>query len=204
MHPHTMFTPIFIALTSLFKFEICSSNDDLKELNKLLKEKLAPINYHLGKSNNPDDIKILGDQANEVIREFLMEHPEAFEQVEASKKSKFKNHNSKTLEEAIKLKKELRKKVEGPNSTIEDTKRFRLALRAISDLRKLEKKKDQIKTAKNQEELYFKNKWDFAKKACKGSLEAVPELPGFSKTLADEYYPSTYSIPKIIDLSSLN
>ena len=113
-------------------------------------------------------------------------------------------HNSKTLEEAIKLKKELRKKVEGPNSTIEDTKRFRLALRAISDLRKLEKKKDQIKTAKNQEELYFKNKWDFAKKACKGSLEAVPELPGFSKTLADEYYPSTYSIPKIIDLSSLN
>ena len=93
MQPHTLFIPIFIALTSLIKF----SAPDLKELNKLLKTKLAPINYHLGRSNNPEDIRTLGDQANTVIRDFLIEHPEVFEQVEATKKSKFKKHTSNTL-----------------------------------------------------------------------------------------------------------
>ena len=55
-----MFATIFIALASLVKFEIEASKDDLIELNKALKEKLVPINYHLGKCNNPADIQTLG------------------------------------------------------------------------------------------------------------------------------------------------
>ena len=73
----------------------------------------------------------LGDQANILIKEFLAEHPYEFEAIETDKKSKFIKHTSRTLAEAIKLKKDLKKKAEGPNATDEDRKRFRKALKAI-------------------------------------------------------------------------
>ena len=64
----------------------------------------------------------------------MIENPELFENIETTKRSKFKKHTSKTLEEAIKLKKDLKKKAEAKNATEEDRKRFRQALRAINDL----------------------------------------------------------------------
>ena len=147
---------IFLSLTSLLKFELSCSKDEQTELNKALKQKLAPINYHLGRSNNPEDIKVLGNQANIIIRDFLLENPEAFEQIEATKKSKYKRHTSKTLEEAIKIKKELRNKVQGPNATIEDRKKFREALKAISDLRKIEKKMNNLKLPDTKKNYFSK------------------------------------------------
>ena len=90
------------------------------------------------------------------------------------------------------------------NATSDDKKNFRAALKAIKDLRKIERKKEQIKRSRHQEEMYFKNKWDFAKKACSGALEKVAEVPQFDKVTADQYYQSTYSNPKVIDLSTLH
>ena len=52
--------------------------------------------------------------------------------------------------------------------------------------------------------MYFKNKWDFAKKACNDTLDTVTDPPHFNKATADNYYQTTYSNPKIIDLTALN
>ena len=143
-----MFASIFLTLTSIIKFKLNAEKDELIELNKLLKQRLAPINYHLGRSNNPEDIQKLGDHANVIIRDFLLEHPEAFESVDTNKKSNnYIKHTSKTLEEAIKVKNALRKVIKRQNATPDDKKKFRAALNAIKDLRKLEHKKELIKTA---------------------------------------------------------
>ena len=139
-----------------------------------------------------------------ILRDFLLEHPEAFKVVDPNRTSKFIKHNSKTLEEAIRIKNTLRKVIKRSDATTDDRKKFRLALSAIRDLRKLEQKKELLKTARHQEELYFKNKWDFARKACNGTLEKAAEIPTFDKATADQFYQSTYSIPKTIDLSALN
>ena len=41
-------------------------------------------------------------------------------------------------------------------------------------------------------------------KAVKDTLDLKPEPPGFSKIQADQFYPETYSNPKIIDPTKLN
>ena len=72
---------------------------------------------------------------NITIRDFLLEHPEVFEAVESNKKTKHVKHKSKTLEEAIKIKNNIKRKAQGPNATEKDRKEFRLALSSISDLK---------------------------------------------------------------------
>ena len=100
-----MFFPIFISLTSIVKFEEPKiEKSEWDRLNNELKQKLAPINHHICKSKNPEDIITLGDQANIIIRDFLIENPELFENTETTKRSKYKKHTLKSLEEAIKLK----------------------------------------------------------------------------------------------------
>ena len=176
-----MFSASYIALTSLVKFAADAlEKGDWSKLNDELKKKLAPINHHINRSNNPSDIIELGNLANITIRNFLLEHPEEFEATETSKKSKFQKQQRKTLEEATNLKKELRKKAFANNATEDDRKRFRACLRAICDLKKAENKKQLLKTSQHQESLYFKNKWDFAKNACKGTLGSTLDPPGFS------------------------
>ena len=89
MQPHIF--PIFIALTCLVKFAVDAiEKKNWSKLNDELKNKLAPINYHINRSNNPQDTIVLGNQANIIIRDFLLEHPEEFEAIDTSKKSKFK------------------------------------------------------------------------------------------------------------------
>ena len=201
----SMFIPIFLTLASVVKFvEPKIEKSEWKNLNEKLKEKLVPIHHHLCRSQTPEDIITLGDQANIVIRDFLLEHPELFETVESTKKTKFKKHNSKALEEAVKLKKELKRKAEHKDATEDDKKKFRLVLRAISDLRKAEKRREEAKTSEHYEKQYNKNKWKFAKKAVNGDLDKLDEPPGFTKAEADEFYPQTYSVPKMIDINQLN
>ena len=137
-----MFLPIFIALTSIVKFlEPKIEKSEWSELNDKLKEKLTPINHHISRSKNPQDIVILGDQANVVIQNFLLEHPEIFEAAESTKKSKFRKHTPKALEDAVKLKNILKKKAANYDSTEKYRKQFMKALRAVSDLREAERRK---------------------------------------------------------------
>ena len=152
--------PVFIALSSFVKFDAVCEKHEWDKLNHTLKSKLEAFIHHLNRVNNPEDVSRLGDQANVIIKEFLEEHPEAFETVDTNKKSKYVKHSSKTLAEAIEIKKTLKKKAQD-----NDIKQFRAALKAICDLRKAERKKELFKTSKLQEEMYLKNKWEFSKKA---------------------------------------
>ena len=101
------------------------------------------------------------------------------------------------------MKKELNRKLRQPGATREDTIALRKCLRAISDLRKAEKERDRLKTAKHQESLYFKDKWEFARNAVKGTLDKTEQAPTFTKHTADDYFKSTYSSPREIDLEQL-
>ena len=105
-----MFLSIFLALSSFVKLSAPKlERDEWNDLNNNLKSKLNPINFHLSRATNPEDIVTLGDQANIIIREFLLEHPEVFEATETGKNSKYTKHQPKSIEEATKLKKHLKK-----------------------------------------------------------------------------------------------
>ena len=71
-------------------------------------------------------------------------------------------------------------------------------------MKNVEKKKEEQKTALHQENLYQKNRWDFAKKVTKGTLHQDQKFPSFRKTDADHFYPTTYSLPKVIQVEDLN
>ena len=58
-------------------------------------------------------------------------------------------HQSKSLEESKRTKNDLWKKAFSVNGTEEDRKSFREAVRAISDLKKKERKKEDLKTARH-------------------------------------------------------
>ena len=192
---------------SIVKFVLPSAEKDIWEgINAELRDKLHPYHHHLARLNNAEDIADMGNQINSVIRDFLLERPELFDTIESENSSKaaFINHPFKTLEQAKKAKNYLRKKAFGRDGTKDDKKRFYEAVKAVSELKKKAKKKEEIKTAKWQEDLYFKNKWEFAKHACNGTIGSKSQPPGFSKAEADTYYPQHYSIPKEIDFTSLN
>ena len=68
---------------------------------------------HLKRARNPEDIAVLGDQATIVIRDFLIEHEELFEE-ETKQVKKHKAHShSKSIQELqlMKGKKHLAEKV---------------------------------------------------------------------------------------------
>ena len=55
-----------------------------------------------------------------------------------------------------------------------------------------------------QEKHFNKNRWQFSKAACSGSLGTQTTEPTFLKPAADEFYRNTYSVPKNIDLNKLD
>ena len=100
---------IFITLSTLIRFSTPSLEKDVwKDLSDNLKQELAPLHHHISRCNNPDDIKVLGDQCTIVIRNFLSNHSELFED-ENKQSSKFRSHSNKTLAQLLELKKTLRK-----------------------------------------------------------------------------------------------
>ena len=181
--------PVFLALTSFLKFEATCEKDDWTKLNDVLKEKLKPINFHISRAHDPEDISRLGDHANILIRDFLVDHPEVFEAVETNKKSKHAKHTSKTLAEAIKLKKELKKKAEAPNATLEDRKNFRLALRAISDLKKAEKRKEELKNFSTSRRVVFQEQMGLCQESNQGKLGRSPSASNLLQARSRQILP---------------
>ena len=88
-----------------------------KELSDTLKSKLAPLHHHISRCNNPDDLKVLGDHCTHVIRDFLCDHSELFQE-DPKPHSKFQKHANNTLKELETRKKALRKEAFGkrPNN----------------------------------------------------------------------------------------
>ena len=60
-------------------------------------------------------------------------------------------------------------------------KKFWEACRAISDLKKHEKKKHDMKTTAYQEDLFNKNRWEFSKSVTRGEFGKEKKAPTFSK-----------------------
>ena len=75
------FLPIFLATSSIVKFEANCEKHEWDNLNEALRKKLEAVIYHLNRVNNPDDASRLGDQANVIVNEFLLEHPEEIEAI---------------------------------------------------------------------------------------------------------------------------
>ena len=87
--------------------------------------------------------------------------------------------------------------------TSETRKKFWEALRAISNLRKHEKKKHDMKTTAHQEDLFNKNRWEFSKSVTRGEFGKEKKGPTFSKDQANQHY-AQYSVPTNTDFNKTN
>ena len=74
----------------------------------------------------------------------------------------------------------------------------------MSELKKREKQREDLKTAAFQEKKYFKNKYKFAKEIVNGTFGAESVNAKFGKIKADQHYPATYSVPRDILLPDLH
>ena len=72
-------TSLFLTLTTLLRFTSPSiEKSEWSRLDSQLKQKLAPLHFHLNQCRNSQDISILGNQCTTVIRDFLEDNKELF------------------------------------------------------------------------------------------------------------------------------
>ena len=174
---------------------------DWSTQDKELKQRLHHLHYYLGRATNKEDISMLGDLISKEIEKFVSEKPELFEKVEVKSGAAFVKHTSKTMAQLKTHKKALQRQMIGPEGTIDIRKQFWEACRAISDLKKQEKKVEDLKTTACQEKLYNKNRWEFSKMTVNGQMGKECLSPTFSKQAADLHYSGTYSTEKTTDFN---
>ena len=87
---------------------------------------------------------MLGDMISKEIANFVGEKPELFEKAEGKSRGAFVKHSSKTMAQLKEHKKALQRQMIGPQGTTELRKQFWEAYRAISDLKKHEKKQQDL------------------------------------------------------------
>ena len=196
---------LLLSLVTLLKYCAPSINsEDLSVLDSSLKRKLSPLHHHISRCTDPADLATLGDQLPILLTEFLEENKELFADEKKQHSKGFISHPNKTLTELQHLKKVLRKKAFSRAGTDEDRKKFHSCLKAISELKKVEKRRLLLKTTTHQEKMFHKNRWEFSKQAVKGSLLQEKLKPTFDLGFANTYYSEKYSTPGIIDLNNLN
>jgi hypothetical protein len=184
--------------------------DEWLELDANLKKELAPFNHYLSKVTNDLDIAILGDQIGYTISNFLEANPAIFEKKTKGGNSAYIKNDSKTLTELRSIKKELRRQLQSKNPPPSLSKSASLnkeiwsCIKAISDVKRLEKKKSKEKSVLHQEGLFRKNKFDFSKQCINGTLGCDSAKPTFSKETADRHYTGTYDIPIVTDIGKLS
>ena len=146
-----MSLPIFLSLLSFVKFTgpTEARHSDWERLNKALKPRLAPLHQQIAQCDqeHPDDVEQLGDCLSLVIREFFVEHEDFFLD-EAAKVpgKKYVSHNNQTITQLDEKKKILRCEAFGADGSEEKRKEFYLCLQAISELKAIEKKKQELKS----------------------------------------------------------
>ena len=165
---------------------------------------MSPLHHHISRCTDPSDLATLGDQLPILLTEFLEENKELFADEEKQHSKGFISHPKKTLTELQHLKKVFRKKAFSRAVTDEDRKKFHSCLKAINELRKVEKRRLLLKTTTHEEKMFHKNRWEFSKQAVKGSLLQEELKPTFDLGFANDYYPEKYSSPGITDLNNLN
>jgi hypothetical protein len=176
------------------------TKDESKKLNTALELKLKPLHYHLGKATNKVDVEVLGALISQELAQFVEEHPDVYEKSELKSNATYVRHESKTLQELKKHKKTLQRQMMTSAYTDTIRKQYWEACRAISDLKKQEKKKEELKTTLHQEKLFQKNRWEFSKSVCRGELGKENLAPTFNSNTANTHY-NSYSTPTVTDFS---
>ena len=74
--------------------------------------------------------------------------------------------------------------------------------RAISDMKKIEKNKEDMRSTYHQENLFLKNRWEFSKSVCRGEFGKENLVPNFTQQAANQHY-SSYSTPHCTDFNNL-
>ena len=139
---------------------------------------------------------------NTRLASFLESKPEFQEEVK-----EFFKHNppsNKTLENARKLKNNLRKKAKRKDATLEDKAKANQALRHYNYLLKIQKQKDDLTIERKQEKAYKKNFFKTAKDISNGTFGQPSVSPAFDVHTANNFYSKKYSEPVVIDPSKLN
>ena len=167
--------------------------------NLAVKDRIAPLHYDLG--SNIVSPKVAANSFVDIVTEYFQEQNEFLEN---QTNQMYIEHEPKTLTQARKRKNLLRKKAFGKNATKEDREAFKLAIKTISYLKNKTKKHRDEKSRAHLEKRFRDNFYDFSKKVCNGSLHEKSPRPTFSQMEADEYFCTKYSVPNVIDLTSLN
>ena len=118
----------------------------------------------------------------------------------------FFKHNptsNKSLEDARKQKISLNKKARTKDATIEDKENAKESIRTHSYLVKLNKSKEELSKAKQEEKAYKKNFWSCAKDVSNGTFGKKKSAPTFSETTANKYYKDQYERNVEINLEEL-
>ena len=204
MHPRM--SAIFLSLLSFVRYTTPPSVDksEWTRLNCLLKQRLAPLHFEIGRCTDPEDLGKLGDQLSVEVANFCIENKELFEEELKSTSKAFVPHDNRTIAQLETLKKHLRKEAFREGANPEKKKEFHNCLKAISELKKREKHLNDIKTGAFQEQKFHKNKFKFAKEVSNGTFGEDNIQPTFSKTKGNEFYPATYSVPRQINLPDLH
>ena len=138
---------LLLSLVTLLQYCAPSINsEDLSVLDSSLKCKLLSLHHHISRCTDPTDLATLEDQLPILLTEFLEENRELFADEKKQHSKGFISHPNKTLTELQHLKKVLRKKAFSRAGTDEDRKKFHFCLKALSELRKVEKRRLLLKT----------------------------------------------------------
>ena len=168
------------------------------DINHDLASALAPLHFDL--SNDLISPKVGGELFTDTLVEFLKSIPD----ISCRKSKTYQAHSPKTLANAKKLKNTLRKKAFSPSGTDEDRKAFHDAIKTVSYLKKMERKKNKEKQTEFEEKQFLNNFWSFAKRCAEGRISTDPARPTFGEAAANKYYPNKYSVASHIDTTNLN
>ena len=79
---------LFLTLATFLKFNTPSiGKNEWTKLNNELNLKLGPLHHHISTSNQQEDLQVLGNEVTIVIRDFLVEHHELFQDENSKKHS---------------------------------------------------------------------------------------------------------------------
>ena len=187
-------------ITNAFKFTIPHfTTDEWSTHNQALKDLLNPLHHDL--SQNSISAKQAAQSFSDIVVEYCASNSEF---VDSKSSEEYIKHEPKSLEQARKVKNQLRKKAYSKNSTENDRKAFRQAIKAVSQFKKKHEHKENQKTTKYQETLFRKDMYGFSKQVCNGSFGNTSPKPTFTKDTANTYYNAKYSRPVHLNLMNLN
>ena len=204
-----MSLPIFLYLLSFVKFTgpTDASKSDWEKLNQALKPRLAQLHQQAAHCdpNHPDEVEQLGDSLSLVIREFFVEHEDFFLD-EASKVpgKKYVAHNNQTIAQLDERKKILRREAFGAEGSEEKRKEFYLCIQAISEMKQIEKKKQELKSTAYHEKQFHRSRYRYSKQIVSDTFGKADVQPSYDKQTADHFYSNSYSHHKDVDFTQLH